>query len=227
MDVLIIAVLDEGLHFRHEKMKKLVCVLIWDNGFVVIRNKVDENSRFRKEYLDLIDDSSQTSVAPPPIASTIKFDKHSPDGSWKHLWSKFAGVLLEIAHSQKIKMMGKLLYDYLVGSHGRVRLVIVIKIGHSPAANQDPNALDKVCSVVTYEAKIVNGQHDYVVRDEEEVCASFRTRTRGRLTKYRYSEMLTANALMETEKSESASKTFLIQNFVLISLMTFSTTKRG
>jgi hypothetical protein len=66
-------------------------------------------------------------------STTIEFDEreyghHDPDSQFRHTNAKYPGVILEVANSQKARLLPHLADDYILGSNGNIRAVICINL---------------------------------------------------------------------------------------------------
>ena len=79
-------------------------------------------------------------------------ERHCPDGSFGHKAAPYPCLVIEISHSQKRKDLPFLADDYLLGSHGRVQIVIGIDLEYEKEKG--------------LEAKVLVWQPRLVERDE-------------------------------------------------------------
>ena len=61
-------------------------------------------------------------------ASLSTKPKHDPDASFWHADAEYPGVIIEVAYSQKKKMLYKLAEDYLLDSYAGVQVVVGLDI---------------------------------------------------------------------------------------------------
>lgn len=74
---------------------------------------------------DAFDTASATIIPADPERGT-----HNPDGSFKHLTSPRPTVILEVAGSQRGKILSTLVEDYILGSDLKTRVVIGVDFEH-------------------------------------------------------------------------------------------------
>lgn len=54
--------------------------------------------------------------------------RHSPDSSFQCIYAKFPALVIETSYSQKRKDLSRLADDYILGSHGNIKLVLGLDI---------------------------------------------------------------------------------------------------
>lgn len=74
-------------------------------------------------------------------STTLLFDdpeygQHSPDMSFHHSNAQYAGVVIEVAYSQKAREFPRLAEDYILGSDGNIQVVIGFNIEYPQEANK-------------------------------------------------------------------------------------------
>jgi len=54
-----------------------------------------------------------------------KYGRHDPDGGFGHLQAAYPGVVIEVVSCpQKRKFLGHLVHEYILGSKGKIRVVV-------------------------------------------------------------------------------------------------------
>jgi hypothetical protein len=68
-----------------------------------------------------LDNEKQPSV---PVVDDDKREQKGPDLQYSHVKSKHPGVVVEVAYTQKAKKLDKLAEAYILGTKGKIRVVV-------------------------------------------------------------------------------------------------------
>jgi hypothetical protein len=60
----------------------------------------------------------------------IPFDRHDPDLSFQHNEARYPSVIIEVSYSQKKKDLPYLADDYILGSHGNIKVVVGLDLDY-------------------------------------------------------------------------------------------------